>query len=74
MKATIQVFETIRFEHEIEVELENEDMEDELESALADVELQCLDDVLAVLSFAKIPVTSVCEGGGDPEDFEWYIS
>lgn len=74
MKATIQVFETIRFEHEIEVELENEDMEDELESALADVELQCIDDVLAALNFAKIPVYSVCEGGGDPEDFEWYIS
>lgn len=74
MKATIQVFETIRFEHEIEIEIEDDETLDELESELADTELQCVDDILMALRFAKIPVTSVCEGGGDPDDFEWYIN
>lgn len=74
MKATIQVFETIQFEHEIEVEIENEEIEDVIEDALCSSEMQCLDDVLFALRAAKIPVTLVCEGGGDLEDFEWYVS
>lgn len=73
MKATIQVIETIQFSHEIEVDIEDEEMEDVIEDALCSMEAQCLDDVLAALRMAKIPVTSVCEGGGDPYDFEWYI-
>lgn len=76
MKAKLQVEENIKFDHYVEVEVENEEKLEELDRRL-DRDFEDLDEVCGALRPVEgVKIVDVCQDeGGSPdglEIFDWY--